>query len=188
MILLIDNYDSFTYNLYHYLGELGAEVRVVYNDKISLDEITALRPEKIVISPGPCTPKEAGISCAVVNRFGAHTPILGVCLGHQSIGAAFGGKIVRAPSIMHGKLSDVSHDAKTIFQGLKNPFAAMRYHSLVIDPQSLPAQLVVSAQTDDGVIMAVRHKTFPVEGVQFHPESILAEAGKQLLKNFLDSR
>ncbi len=186
MILLIDNYDSFTYNLYHYLGELGAEVRVVYNDKISLDEIAALRPEKIVISPGPCTPKEAGISCAVVNRFGAHTPILGVCLGHQSIGAAFGGKIVRAPSIMHGKLSDVSHDAKTIFQGLKNPFAAMRYHSLVIDPQSLPAQLVVSAQTDDGVIMAVRHKTFPVEGVQFHPESILAEAGKQLLKNFLE--
>ena len=188
MILLIDNYDSFTYNLYHYLGELGAEVRVVYNDKISLDEITALSPEKIVISPGPCTPKEAGISCAVVNRFGAHTPILGVCLGHQSIGAAFGGKIVRAPSIMHGKLSDVSHDAKTIFRGLKNPFAAMRYHSLVIDPQSLPAELVVSAQTDDGVIMGVRHKIFPVEGVQFHPESILAEEGKQLLKNFLDYR
>ena len=188
MILLIDNYDSFTYNLYHYLGELGAEVRVVYNDKISLDEITALRPEKIVISPGPCTPKEAGISCAVVNRFGAHTPILGVCLGHQSIGAAFGGKIVRAPSIMHGKLSDVSHDAKTIFHGLKNPFAAMRYHSLVIDPENLPAELVVSAQTDDGVIMAVRHKTFPVEGVQFHPESILTEHGKSLLQNFLNIR
>jgi anthranilate synthase/aminodeoxychorismate synthase-like glutamine amidotransferase len=186
MILLIDNYDSFTYNLYHYLGELGAEVRVVYNDKISLDEIAALRPEKIVISPGPCTPKEAGISCDVIKRFGAQTPILGVCLGHQSIGAAYGGKIVRAPSIMHGKQSDVSHDAKTIFRGLKNPFAAMRYHSLVIDPQSLPAELLVSARTGDGVIMAVRHRSFPVEGVQFHPESILAEEGKKLLKNFLD--
>jgi anthranilate synthase/aminodeoxychorismate synthase-like glutamine amidotransferase len=186
MILLIDNYDSFTYNLYHYLGELGAEVRVVYNDKISLDEIAALRPEKIVISPGPCTPKEAGISCDVIKRFGAQTPILGVCLGHQSIGAAYGGRIVPAPSIMHGKLSEVSHDAKTIFHGLKNPFAAMRYHSLVIDPTSLPAELSVSAQTDDGVIMAVRHRTFPVEGVQFHPESILAEEGKNLLKNFLD--
>jgi anthranilate synthase/aminodeoxychorismate synthase-like glutamine amidotransferase len=186
MILLIDNYDSFTYNLYHYLGELGAEVRVVYNDKISLDEIAELGPEKIVISPGPCTPKEAGISCAVIKRFGAGTPILGVCLGHQSIGAAYGGRIVRAPSIMHGKLSDVSHDAKTIFRGLKNPFAAMRYHSLVIEPQSFPAELLVSAETDDGVIMAVRHKTFPVEGVQFHPESILAEEGKKLLQNFLD--
>jgi para-aminobenzoate synthetase component 2 len=188
MILLIDNYDSFTYNLYHYLGELGAEMRVVYNDKISLDEIAALRPEKIVISPGPCTPKEAGISCDVIKRFGAQTPILGVCLGHQSIGAAYGGKIVRAPSIMHGKLSDVRHDAKTIFRGLKNPFAAMRYHSLVIDPQSLPAELLVSARTGDGVIMAVRHRSYPVEGVQFHPESILAEEGKQLLKNFLDYR
>jgi anthranilate synthase/aminodeoxychorismate synthase-like glutamine amidotransferase len=186
MILLIDNYDSFTYNLYHYLGELGAEVRVVYNDKISLDEIAELGPEKIVISPGPCTPKEAGISCAVIKRFGAGTPILGVCLGHQSIGAAYGGRIVRAPSIMHGKLSDVSHDAKTIFRGLKNPFAAMCYHSLVIEPQSFPAELLVSAETDDGVIMAVRHKTFPVEGVQFHPESILAEEGKKLLQNFLD--
>ncbi len=186
MILLIDNYDSFTYNLYHYLGELGAEVRVVYNDKITLDKIAALKPEKIVISPGPCTPKEAGISCAVINRFGAQTPILGVCLGHQSIGAAYGGQIIRAPSIMHGKLSDVSHDGKTIFANLKNPFAAMRYHSLVIDPISLPAELSVSARTGDGVIMAVRHQSFPVEGVQFHPESILAEEGKKLLKNFLD--
>lgn len=187
MILLIDNYDSFTYNLYHYLGELGAEILVVYNDKISLDEIAALRPEKIVISPGPCTPKEAGISCDAIKRFGAGTPILGVCLGHQSIGAAYGGRIIRAPSIMHGKLSDVSHDSKTIFRGLKNPFAAMRYHSLVIDPKSLPAELRVSARTDDGVIMGVRHQTFPVEGVQFHPESILAEEGKKLLKNFLDN-
>jgi anthranilate synthase/aminodeoxychorismate synthase-like glutamine amidotransferase len=187
MILLIDNYDSFTYNLYHYLGELGAEIRVVYNDKISLDEIAALGPEKIVISPGPCTPNEAGISCAAIKRFGAGTPILGVCLGHQSIGAAYGGRIIRAPSIMHGKLSNVSHDSKTIFRGLKNPFAAMRYHSLVIDPKSLPTELRVSAHTDDGVIMGVRHQDFPVEGVQFHPESILAEEGKKLLKNFLDN-
>jgi len=186
MILLIDNYDSFTYNLYHYLGELGAEMRVVYNDKVSLDEIAALRPEKIVISPGPCTPKEAGISCAAIKRFGSQIPILGVCLGHQAIGASYGGRIVRAPSIMHGKLSEVSHDGKTIFVGLKTPFAAMRYHSLVIDPASLPAELLVSARTDDGVIMGVRHKSYPVEGVQFHPESILAEEGKKLLKNFLD--
>jgi len=186
MILLIDNYDSFTYNLYHYLGELGADVKVYLNDKITLDEIAALRPEKIVISPGPCTPKQAGISCDTIKRFGATTPILGVCLGHQAIGAAYGGTIIRAPSIMHGKLSDVSHDAKTIFRAVKNPFAAMRYHSLVIDPKSLPADLVISARAADGVIMAVRHKSFPVEGVQFHPESILAEDGKTLLKNFLD--
>jgi para-aminobenzoate synthetase component 2 len=186
MILLIDNYDSFTYNLYHYLGELGADVRVFLNNKITLDEIEQLRPEKIVISPGPCTPKEAGISCDAIKRFGARTPILGVCLGHQSIGAAFGGAIIRAPSIMHGKLSEVTHDGQTIFNGLKNPFAAMRYHSLVIDPQRLPADLSVSARTADGVIMAVRHKQFPIEGVQFHPESILAEEGKTLLKNFLD--
>jgi anthranilate synthase/aminodeoxychorismate synthase-like glutamine amidotransferase len=186
MILLIDNYDSFTYNLYHYLGELGAAVRVFLNDKISLDEIDALRPEKIVISPGPCTPKEAGISCGAIRRFGPRIPILGVCLGHQAIGAAFGGTITRAPSIMHGKLSDVSHDARTIFQDVKNPFAAMRYHSLVIDPKTLPEELSVSAQTSDGVIMAVRHKKFPVEGVQFHPESVLAQDGKKLLKNFLE--
>jgi len=186
MILLIDNYDSFTYNLYHYLGELGADIRVVYNDKISLEEIAALRPEKIVISPGPCTPNEAGISCKAIERFGARTPILGVCLGHQSIGAAYGGRIIRAPTIMHGKLSDIRHDSKTIFRGLKNPFAAMRYHSLVIDSKSLPAQLRVSARTDDDIIMGVRHQSFPVEGVQFHPESILAEEGKKLLKNFLD--
>jgi len=186
MILLIDNYDSFTYNLYHYLGELGAEVQVYLNDKIGLDEIEALGPEKIVISPGPCTPREAGISCDAIKRFGARIPILGVCLGHQSIGAAYGGQIIRAPSIMHGKLSEVTHDAQTIFRDLKNPFAAMRYHSLVIDPKTLPQELTVSARTADGVIMAVRHKTFPVEGVQFHPESILAEEGKKLLKNFLN--
>ncbi|HEY7219391.1 MAG TPA: aminodeoxychorismate/anthranilate synthase component II [Candidatus Binatia bacterium] len=186
MILLIDNYDSFTYNLYHYLGELGATVNVFLNNKITLNEIEALRPEKIVISPGPCTPAEAGISCATIARFGARIPILGVCLGHQAIGAAYGGKIVRAPSIMHGKLSDVSHDSLTIFRGVKNPFAAMRYHSLVIDPKSLPEDLTVSARTSGDVIMAVRHKKFPVEGVQFHPESILNQDGKKILKNFLD--
>ncbi len=186
MILLIDNYDSFTYNLYHYLGELGAEVRVFRNDKVTLDEIERLRPEKIVISPGPCTPKEAGISCDLIRRFGKKTPILGVCLGHQCVGAAFGGEIIRAPTIMHGKLSDITHDSKTIFQSLQNPFAAMRYHSLVINPEKLPPELTVSARTADDVIMGVRHKSFPVEGVQFHPESILTNEGKKLLKNFLD--
>jgi anthranilate synthase/aminodeoxychorismate synthase-like glutamine amidotransferase len=186
MILLIDNYDSFTYNLYHYLGELGAELRVFRNDKITLDEVAALRPERIVISPGPCTPREAGLSCEIIRRFAGETPILGVCLGHQCIGAAFGAAIVRAPSIMHGKLSQVSHDGKTIFQSLNNPFAAMRYHSLVIDPATLPPELSISAQAENDVIMGVRHKTLPVEGVQFHPESILAEDGKTLLKNFLE--
>jgi anthranilate synthase/aminodeoxychorismate synthase-like glutamine amidotransferase len=186
MILLIDNYDSFTYNLYHYLGELGASLKVYRNDKITLDEIAALRPEKIVISPGPCTPREAGISCDVIRRFAGQTPILGVCLGHQCIGAAFGAAIVRAPTIMHGKISQVSHDGKAIFHSLKNPFAAMRYHSLVIDPASLPEELSVSAHAEGDVIMGVRHKTFAVEGVQFHPESILAEEGKKLLKNFLE--
>jgi len=186
MILLIDNYDSFTYNLYHYLGELGAQVSVFLNDKITLDEVAALRPEKIVISPGPCTPKEAGVSCALIRRFAGQTPILGVCLGHQCIGAAFGAAIAPAPSIMHGKLSDVFHDGQTIFRSLKNPFAAMRYHSLVIDPATLPTELRISAQTGDRVVMGVRHKTLAIEGVQFHPESILSEEGKKLLKNFLD--
>jgi anthranilate synthase/aminodeoxychorismate synthase-like glutamine amidotransferase len=186
VILLIDNYDSFAYNLYHYLGELGAEVKVFRNNKIGLEEIASLRPEKIVISPGPCTPKQAGISCDVIQHFGETIPILGVCLGHQCIGAALGAEIVCAPSIMHGKLSDVTHDAQTIFRSLKNPFSAMRYHSLVIDEKSLPPDLTVSARTSDGTIMAVRHKRFPLEGVQFHPESILTQEGKALLKNFLD--
>jgi anthranilate synthase/aminodeoxychorismate synthase-like glutamine amidotransferase len=186
MILLIDNYDSFTYNLYHYLGELGAEVKVYLNDKITLDEVSGMQPDRIVISPGPCTPREAGISCDLVRRFAGKIPILGVCLGHQCIGAAFGGAIVRAPSIMHGKISQVSHDGETIFRALKNPFGAMRYHSLVIDPATMPAQLTVSARTTDEVVMGVRHKTLAVEGVQFHPESILAEEGKKLLKNFLE--
>jgi len=186
MILIIDNYDSFTYNLYHYLGELGAEVQVVLNDKFTLEEIASLRPEKIVISPGPCTPKEAGISCDVIRRFGSHIPILGVCLGHQCIGASFGGRIIRAPTIMHGKLSEITHDAQTIFRGVKSPFEAMRYHSLVIDPASLPDDLSVSARSADDVIMGVRHKRYAIEGVQFHPESILTEEGKKLLQNFLD--
>ena len=185
MILLIDNYDSFTYNLYHYLSELGAGVKVFLNDHITIDQIETLRPEKIVISPGPCTPAEAGISCDAIIRFGEQVPILGVCLGHQAIGAAYGGRVVRAPSIMHGKLSDVSHDSRTIFRDVKNPFAAMRYHSLVIDPKTLPEPISVSATAGD-VIMGVRHKKFPVEGVQFHPESILNEEGKKILKNFLD--
>ncbi|MGH7774962.1 MAG: anthranilate synthase component II [Candidatus Binatia bacterium] len=186
MILLIDNYDSFTYNLFHYLGELGAKVQVFRNDKITLEEIEEMRPEKIVISPGPCTPREAGISCDVIRRFGPKTPILGVCLGHQCIGSAFGGEIIRAPNIMHGKMSNIFHDSQTIYQSLKNPFSGMRYHSLVIDPQRLPAELCVSARTSDNVIMGVRHQSCPVEGVQFHPESILTEEGKKLLKNFLD--
>lgn len=186
MILLIDNYDSFTYNLFHYLGELGAEVRVFRNDKITVREVAELKPEKIVISPGPCTPKEAGISCDVIRRCGEKTPILGVCLGHQCIGAAFGGEIIRAPTIMHGKMSDILHDSRTIFQALKSPFPAMRYHSLVIDPDRLPPELSVSARTSDNVIMGVRHQSRPIEGVQFHPESILTEDGKKLLKNFLD--
>ena len=187
MILLIDNYDSFTYNLFHYLGELGAEVKVFRNDEIAVKDIESLKPEKIVISPGPCTPTEAGISCDVIRRFGAKTPILGVCLGHQSIGAAFGGAIVRAPAIMHGKLSEIFHDSKTIYQSLKNPFPAMRYHSLVIDSATCPAELHVTARTADGVIMGVRHRSYPIEGVQFHPESILTEDGKKLLQNFLTS-
>ena len=186
MILLIDNYDSFTYNLFHYLGELGADVKVFRNNKVTLDEIPGLRPDKIVISPGPCTPKEAGVSCEVIRRFGERIPILGVCLGHQCIGAAFGAEITRAPSVMHGKLSEIAHDSQTIFRSLKNPFSAMRYHSLVINPAHLPADLIITARTADQVIMGIRHKRFPVEGVQFHPESILTEEGKKLLQNFLE--
>jgi len=159
---------------------------VFRNNKVSLEEVESMEPEKIVISPGPCTPKEAGISCDVILRFAEKTPILGVCLGHQCIGAAFGGAVVRTPSIMHGKLSEVNHDSQTIFRSIKNPFRAMRYHSLAIDPERLPAELAVSAHTRDNVIMGVRHKKFPVEGVQFHPESILTDEGKAILKNFLD--
>ncbi|MFQ5683430.1 MAG: anthranilate synthase component II [Candidatus Binatia bacterium] len=185
MILLIDNYDSFTYNLYQYLSELGTKVQVSRNDKISLEKIEELQPDKIVISPGPCTPNEAGISCDVIRSFGAKIPILGVCLGHQCIGAAFGGEIARAPTIMHGKLSDINHDSKTIYRSLANPFSGMRYHSLILNPNRLPSELSVSSVTSDNIIMGVRHRSLPVEGVQFHPESILTQVGKKLLENFL---
>jgi anthranilate synthase component 2 len=186
MLLMIDNYDSFTYNLVQYLGELGAEVRVVRNDAIGVDEIAALAPEKIVISPGPCTPTEAGISVPLIQRFAGAIPILGVCLGHQSIGQAFGGRVVRARHVMHGKLSPVSHDGSGVFAGLPSPFQATRYHSLAIEADTLPAALAVTATTDDGEIMGVRHRELPVFGVQFHPEAILTEHGKRLLANFLD--
>jgi anthranilate synthase component 2 len=185
MILMIDNYDSFTYNLVQYLGELHAEVEVRRNDAISLDEIAARRPAGIVISPGPRTPREAGISVPVIERFAGAIPILGVCLGHQAIGAAYGGRIVRARRIMHGKTSAIHHDGRGVLRGLANPFDATRYHSLVIDRATLPAALEISAWTDDGEIMGVRHRRLAVEGVQFHPESILTLEGKKLLHNFL---
>lgn len=187
MILVIDNYDSFTYNLVQYLGELGADLVVHRNDQISLEEIADIAPEKIVISPGPCTPNEAGISVALVLHFAGKIPILGVCLGHQSIGQAFGGKIVGAPTIMHGKVSEIHHTGKSIFQGLPEPFIATRYHSLVVERESLPVCLEITAETDDGVIMGLRHRDMAVDGVQFHPESILTGEGKNLLQNFLDA-
>jgi anthranilate synthase component II len=186
MILMIDNYDSFTYNLVQYLGELGAEVKVVRNDGITLDAIAALSPEKIVISPGPCTPNEAGISVPLVERFAGRIPILGVCLGHQSIGQAFGGRIVHAKTLMHGKTSQITHTNGGVFSGLPSPYRATRYHSLVIERETLPDCLEVTASSDDGEIMGVRHKTMTVEGVQFHPESIETEHGHRLLKNFLE--
>ncbi|MBI2458898.1 MAG: aminodeoxychorismate/anthranilate synthase component II [candidate division NC10 bacterium] len=185
MLLMIDNYDSFTYNLVQYLRELGAQVEVHRNDRITLEEIRAIRPGRIVLSPGPCTPAEAGICCELIRAFGATTPLLGVCLGHQCIGAAYGGRIVRAARLMHGKISPIRHDGQTVFAGLPNPFEATRYHSLLIERESLPACLTISAETAEGEIMGVRHRTHPVEGVQFHPESILTQAGKALLRNFL---
>jgi anthranilate synthase/aminodeoxychorismate synthase-like glutamine amidotransferase len=184
-VLMIDNYDSFTYNLVQYLGELGADVAVHRNDAITLDEVAAARVDGVVISPGPCTPREAGVSVPLIQRFAGELPILGVCLGHQAIGAAFGGEIVRAPRIMHGKTSPIHHDGTGVFAGLPDPFEATRYHSLVIAPESLPAVLARTAWTDEGEIMGVRHRTLSVEGVQFHPESILTTHGKQLLGNFL---
>jgi len=186
-ILVVDNYDSFTYNLVQYLGELGAEVAVFRNDAITLDEIAAWKPDGIVVSPGPCTPKEAGISVPAIQRFTGKIPILGVCLGHQAIGAALGGAIVRAPRIMHGKTSPILHDGRGVFRDLTNPFEATRYHSLVIERSSLPAELEVSAWTAEGEIMGVRHRGVALEGVQFHPESILTLEGKHLLRNFLES-
>jgi anthranilate synthase/aminodeoxychorismate synthase-like glutamine amidotransferase len=185
MLLMIDNYDSFTYNLVQYLGELGKDIRVFRNDKITIQEIEKMNPEKIVISPGPCTPKEAGISIELIQNFSGRIPILGVCLGHQSIGAAFGGEIIRAPRLMHGKTSIIYHDGKTIFEGLPNPFEATRYHSLLIKKETLPDCLEITARTDMDEIMGVRHKNVIVEGVQFHPESILTKVGKDLLRNFL---
>jgi len=185
MILVIDNYDSFTYNLVQYLGELGAELQVVRNDQITLAGIEERAPERIVISPGPCTPNEAGISLDVIRHFAGKVPLLGVCLGQQAMGQAFGGKVIRAPYLMHGKTSQILHDGRTIFAGVENPFTATRYHALIVERESLPSVLEVSATTSDGLIMVLRHREFVCEGVQFHPESIMTAAGKKLLQNFL---
>ncbi len=188
VLLMIDNYDSFTYNLVQYLGELGEELAVYRNDKITIEEMEALRPDRIVISPGPCTPKEAGISVAAIRHFAGKLPILGVCLGHQSVGAAFGAKIVGAGRLMHGKTSEIRHDGRSLFEGLPNPFVATRYHSLVILRESLPDTFEITAESEDGEIMGVRHKSLALEGVQFHPESILTAVGHDLLRNFLKQR
>jgi anthranilate synthase/aminodeoxychorismate synthase-like glutamine amidotransferase len=185
MLLLLDNYDSFTYNLAQYLGQMGQTLEVRRNDQITLDEIEILQPERIVISPGPCTPAEAGISVPLIERFAGKIPILGVCLGHQAIGAAFGGRVIRASQVMHGKTSEIHHDSQTIFRGLPQDFPATRYHSLIVERKTLPRTLEISAETHDGTIMGLRHRKFKVEGVQFHPESVLTDAGFKLLKNFL---
>lgn len=185
MLLMIDNYDSFTYNLVQYFGELGEDVRVYRNDKLTVQEIEGLKPSRIVISPGPCTPKEAGVSVETIRHFAGRLPVLGVCLGHQSLAVAFGGAVVRAERLMHGKTSMITHDGRTLFQNLPNPFEATRYHSLIVQRDSLPACFEISAETAEGEIMGMRHKTLGVEGVQFHPESILTIAGKDLLRNFL---
>ncbi len=185
-VLLLDNYDSFTYNLYQYLSELGATVEVHRNDKITVAEIASKHPDRIVISPGPCTPAEAGISVALIQELGAHISMLGVCLGHQSIGAAYGGSVVRAPYLMHGKLSPISHGSNGVFAGLPSPFIATRYHSLIVERETLPDALEVTAWSDDGLIMGLRHRSHPVQGVQFHPESIMTSDGKHLLQTFLD--
>ena len=186
MIFVLDNYDSFTYNLVQYLGELGAQVEVRRNDRVTLEEIERMTPERIVISPGPCRPRDAGISLDLIRHFGPRLPIRGVCLGHQAVGEAFGGVVDAAPTLMHGKVSEILHDGRTIFRGLPQGFQATRYHSLVVLPDTVPAELEVSACTPDGVIMGLRHRRYKVEGVQFHPESILTQPGKQLLKNFLE--
>jgi para-aminobenzoate synthetase component II len=191
MILVIDNYDSFTYNLVQYLGELGAdlpvarEIEVARNDRITIEEIEGLAPERIVLSPGPCTPDEAGITLDVIRHFAGKVPLLGVCLGHQAMGQAFGGSVVRAPYLMHGKTSQILHDGRTVFEGVENPFTATRYHSLIVDRASVPSALEVSATTSDGLVMGLRHREFICEGVQFHPESIMTASGKRLLANFL---
>ena len=185
MILVIDNYDSFTYNLVQYLGVLGAEVRVVRNDELSVQEIAALEPEQIVISPGPCTPNEAGVSLELIRALSGRIPMLGVCLGHQAIGQAFGGRVVRAPCVMHGKVSEVRHDGSALFAGVPDPFEATRYHSLIVERESLPGDLIVTAWSEGGEIMALSHRSLPLWGVQFHPESILTREGMRLLENFL---
>lgn len=185
-VLLIDNYDSFTWNLVHYLGSLGADVDVHRNDQITVDEVVAANPDAIVLSPGPCTPKEAGICLDLIKAAGHDIPIFGVCLGHQAIGDAFGGDVIRAPSPMHGKVSQINHQARQVFRGINGPLAGTRYHSLTVKPETLPDTLEVTAETDDGVIMGLSHKSLPIHGVQFHPESILSEHGHQILKNFLD--
>ena len=186
MVFVLDNYDSFTYNLVQYMGELGAEMVVRRNDELTVDEVEALEPERILLSPGPCTPQEAGISIELIRRMAGQVPILGVCLGHQAIGAAFGGDVVRAKQLMHGKTSEVSHDRKTIFAGIASPMTCTRYHSLIVAEKGLPEELEVSARTADGTIMGLRHRKYKVEGVQFHPESVLTADGKQLIKNFLE--
>ncbi len=188
MILVLDNYDSFTYNLVQYLGELGAEVRVFRNDEITVEAAEAAQPEKIVLSPGPCTPNEAGITLALIGRLAGKVPILGVCLGHQAIGQAFGGKVVRARTVMHGKTSRIRHDGRGVFAGLPQDFTATRYHSLVVERASMPEALEVTAESEDGEIMGVRHRALAVEGVQFHPEALLTEHGHRMLKNFLEGR
>ncbi len=188
MILIIDNYDSFTYNLVQYLGEMNVELNIVRNDKITLDEIRKLRPEAIVISPGPCKPKEAGVSVPLIKEFYKEIPILGVCLGHQSIGEAFGGDVVKAPSVVHGKTSEILHEGKGIFNSIPNRFLATRYHSLVIAPKTMPNELEVTAKTEDDVVMGVQHKRYPIFGVQFHPESIATQHGKVLLRNFVEKK
>ncbi len=186
MLVVIDNYDSFTYNLVQYFGELGAEMKVLRNDAVTVAQLKELNPSRICISPGPCTPNEAGISCEVIEAFGASLPVFGVCLGHQSIGQVYGGEVVRAEKLMHGKTSMIYHEGKSVFKGLDNPFEATRYHSLIVNKDILPVCLEVTAWTDDGVIMGLKHKELTVHGVQFHPESILTNSGKQLLKNFLE--
>jgi anthranilate synthase/aminodeoxychorismate synthase-like glutamine amidotransferase len=186
MILLLDNYDSFTYNLAQYLGQMGKKLEVRRNDEITLDEVAKMRPERIIISPGPCTPREAGVSVPLVQRFAGQIPILGVCLGHQAIGEAFGGKVIRARKVMHGKTSKIHHDRRTIFRQLPQDFEATRYHSLIVERKSLPRCLEISAETDDGIVMGFRHRKYLVEGVQFHPESVLTGVGFRLLENFLE--
>jgi len=185
MLLMIDNYDSFTYNLVQYFGELGEDIRVFRNNKITIDQIETLKPSRIVISPGPCTPKEAGVSVEVIRHFAGRLPLLGVCLGHQSLAVAFGGQVVRAERLMHGKISKIRHDGKTIFRQLPSPFDATRYHSLIVERETLPSYFEISAETAEGEIMGMRHRSFGIEGVQFHPESILTIVGKDLLRNFL---